>query len=433
MQDHHHQPIPVRQGIAKLTRKAYRGENLAADISKIMQQLALWPDDPGALLDLSFIEQLKGNVDGGLKLQASALETSQVFRTAGNRAAKTTLLVICAPVQMGANTPVEFLLEGSTVDLTTLFVSPDHPLPDPLPSHDLAFVAAPGDTDAKRQHLSAIEKLTRTWPRPLLNAPVHIRKLERDRLHDLLAGTPGLAMPWVKRLTRAQLQEFSTNPGKLRIPGSNYQFPLVVRPVGAHAGRNLERIERPEDFGSYLKSCSDPEFFLSDFLDYRSKDGLFRKYRIVFVAGQPFACHMAIADQWKVWYLNANMAGSHAKRQEEEAFMANFETEFAKRHSKSFRTITNRLQLDYFGIDCAEDRHGNLVLFEADNALIVHDMDCEKTFPYKRPAMRKLFGAFEEMIHTTSQGKRGFAAPDAAKIDEAITPGKLTLTTETHP
>lgn len=433
MQDHHHPPIPERQGIAKLTRKAYRGENLAADISKIMQQLALWPDDPGALLDLSFIEQLKGNVEGGLKLQASALETSQLYRTAGSSTTKTTLLVICAPVQMGANTPVEFLLEGSSVDLITLFVSPDHPLPDPLPKHDLAFVAAPGDTDAKRQHLSAIEKLTRTWPQPMLNAPPHIRKLERDRLYDLLAGTPGLAMPWVRRLTRAQLQELSTDRGKLKTLGSSSPFPLVVRPVGAHAGRNLELIERPEGFALYLKSCSDPEFFLSDFLGYRSKDGLFRKYRIVFVAGQPFACHMAIADQWKVWYLNANMAGSPVKRQEEEAFMANFEDQFAARHRKAFRTITNRLQLDYFGIDCAEDRHGNLVLFEADNALIVHDMDCERTFPYKQPAMRKLFDAFEGMIHTGSMDERAFTHTNAAKIDETLAPGRLTLTIETHP
>ena len=39
-----------------------------------------------------------------------------------------------------------------------------------------------------------------------------------------------------------------------------------------------------------------------------------------------------------------------------------------------------------------------LVVFEADNALIVHNMDCAMTFPYKQKHMQAIFSAFEAML-----------------------------------
>jgi len=54
--------------------------------------------------------------------------------------------------------------------------------------------------------------------------------------------------------------------------------------------------------------------------------------------------------------------------------------------------------LDYVALDCAEDRQGRLLVFEADTAMIVHDMDPPALYPYKRPAMRKLFAAFQALI-----------------------------------
>jgi hypothetical protein len=41
---------------------------------------------------------------------------------------------------------------------------------------------------------------------------------------------------------------------------------------------------------------------------------------------------------------------------------------------------------------------GRLLVFEADVAMIVHDMDSELVFPYKKPAMRKLFRAFHDAL-----------------------------------
>ena len=56
------------------------------------------------------------------------------------------------------------------------------------------------------------------------------------------------------------------------------------------------------------------------------------------------------------------------------------------------------LGLDYFAIDCAECPNGSLLLFEADVAMIVHDMDPVDMFPYKKPAMKRLLGAFWQAL-----------------------------------
>ncbi|MEJ1978546.1 MAG: hypothetical protein WDN49_22960 [Acetobacteraceae bacterium] len=40
--------------------------------------------------------------------------------------------------------------------------------------------------------------------------------------------------------------------------------------------------------------------------------------------------------------------------------------------------------LDYFSIDCSEDRDGRLLVFEADVAAIIHSMDPPDLYPYRR-------------------------------------------------
>ena len=51
-------------------------------------------------------------------------------------------------------------------------------------------------------------------------------------------------------------------------------------------------------------------------------------------------------------------------------------------------------------VDGAEAPAGELLVFEADTAMVVHAMDSLELFPYKRPAMRRVFKAFQDMLRT---------------------------------
>ena len=67
------------------------------------------------------------------------------------------------------------------------------------------------------------------------------------------------------------------------------------------------RLGRPGDAAKAAALATGDDFTLTQFVDYRSEDGWYRKYRIAFVGGHPFLCHMAASEHWMVHYLNAGM------------------------------------------------------------------------------------------------------------------------------
>ena len=282
-------------------------------------------------------------------------------------------------------------------------------LPSPLPEHDVAIVIA-SDSDECREALRIIDEMAPRWPRPMLNPPRRVSNLDRDKLHRLLQGVEGLDIPATICVTSAQLAEVARGDLSPADIAAELQFPLIVRPRGSHAGVGLAKIDDRAAIDGYLAERTEQEFFVSRFVDYANEDGLFRKFRVVFVAGKPYACHMAIADRWDIWYLNAGMSDSAAKRLEEQTFMQTFDFGFARRHATALAGMVERIGLDYFTVDCAENKRGDLLIFEADNTAVVHNMDSPELFPYKPPQMRKIFDAFAAMLFDRARQGRERAA-----------------------
>lgn len=400
-----------RIGFARLTHQAFDGVDLRPLRDQLVARIAQGTAQAGEGLDLSLIAQLLGDKEAGLAIQAEVLAFHQLFRSpcAVARPALR-VLALAAAIDMGGNTPIEFLLEGSDIELLTLYVVKGVGLPEPLPDHDVAIVVA-SDSEECREALAVIDAAASRWPRPLLNRPGRIANLDRDKLHRLLAGIEGLDIPATVCVTRMQLLELSQ--GRLRCEdlADELCFPMIARPRGSHAGVGLAKIEDRAALGRYLAERTEQEFFVARFVDYSSADGLFRKYRLAIVDGRPFACHMAIADRWDIWYLNAAMAFSEEKQAEEAAFMRDFDHAFGTRHRAALDEMIRRVGLDYFTVDCAENRHGELLVFEADNTAVVHNMDSPDVFPYKQPQMRKIFSAFAAMLSRHAKAaKEGRAA-----------------------
>jgi hypothetical protein len=334
----------------------------------------------------------------------------QLFRSpCSTTKPKLRVLALAAAIDMGGNTPIEFLLEESGIELITLYVVDGTELPVPLPDHDIAIVVA-SDSEECRAALDIIDRVAGRWPRPMLNAPRLVGNLDRDKLHQLLRGVEGLDIPATICLTRAQLSEVARSGLSLPDIAAELKFPVIVRPRGSHAGIGLAKLDDVAAINHYLIERPDQEFFVARFVDYASEDSLFRKYRVVFADGRPYACHMAIADRWDIWYLNAGMSESAAKRLEEETFMRTFDIGFARRHRTALAGLADRIGLDYFMIDCAENNRGELLIFEADNTAVVHNMDSPELFPYKPPQMRAIFEAFAAMLYRRARLGREQAA-----------------------
>ncbi|QPF94016.1 hypothetical protein [Bradyrhizobium commune] len=398
-----------RIGFAHLTRKAFEGVDLHPLRDQLLARIAEGTAQAGEGLDLSLIAQLLGEKEAGLVIQTEVLAFHQLFRTPST-APKPGLrvLALAADIDMGGNTPIEFLLEGSDIELLTLYVIKGSGLPETLPDHDVAIVVA-SDSEECREALTVIEQAAPRWPRPLLNRPDLIGNLDRDKLYRLLADVPGLDIPATVHATRAQLLDLSQGRIVCGDITEELHFPMIARPRGSHAGVGLAKLDDAAALAAYLVERQEQDFFVARFVDYASPDGLYRKYRLAMVDGKPYACHMAIADRWDIWYLNAYMAFSEEKRAEEAVFMLDFDRAFAARHRHALDEMSRRVGLDYFIVDCAENQSGELLVFEADNTAVVHNMDSPVVFPYKPPQMRKIFAAFTAMLsrHAKARDEAG--------------------------
>jgi hypothetical protein len=387
-----------RVGMARLAKLAFDGVNLRPLWAELMKKLLDGTADAGEGLDLALIAQLLGDKETGLTIQREVLLSHQLYRLPRlSNSPRLRVLALAAATDMGSNTPIEFLLEESGIELMVLYVIAEAELPVPLPEHDIAIVIA-SDSEDCRDALCKIDAAAPRWPRPLLNSPALVGSLDRDKLHRLLSGIEGLTIPATLVVTRERLADVAETAEALGDIAADLCFPVIVRPRGSHAGSGLARIDDAAEMARYLEGREEELFFISRFIDYSSDDGLFRKYRVVFVDGRSYACHMAIAERWDIWYLNAGMSASPAKRLEEETFMRTFDIGFGRKHQTALAAMSDRIGLDYFTIDCAEAKDGSLLIFEADNTAVVHNMDSPELFPYKPPQMRNIFRAFAAML-----------------------------------
>ena len=392
-----------RIGMARLAKLAFDGGDLRPKWAELFNKLMNGTANAGEGIDASLIAQLLGEKQSGLSIQREVLLAHRLFRTpCACKQPRLRVLALAAATDMGSNMPIEFLLEESGIELMTLYVIGEAELPDPLPEHDVAIVIA-SDSEDCRDALRKIEAAAPHWPRPLLNVPQLVGSLDRDKLYRLLDGIDGLEIPATLVVTRERLTEIVHAPDDLADIAAGLSFPIIIRPRGSHAGTGLAKIDDAAALASYLDGNAAELFFVSRFVDYSSEDQLFRKYRVVFIDGRPYACHMAVADRWDIWYLNAGMAFSAEKRLEEETDIG-----FARRHQTALNAMANRIGLEYFTIDCAETGDGALLVFEADNTAVVHNMDHASVFPYKPPQMRKIFDAFAAMLvrHARKRAER---------------------------
>jgi hypothetical protein len=387
-----------RIGFATLTKMAFDSVSLLPLQQDLTARVANGTADAGVGLDLALIAQLLGQKQIGLAIQNQVLAHHQLFRSPCAVARpRLRVLALAAEIDMGGNTPIEFLLESSDIELKTLYIVPGNELPTPLPDHDVAIVVA-SDSPECAPALDALMRLVPQWPRPVLNPPQLICNLDRDKLYRLLEGVEGIDIPATVAVDRACLEDVAAARTSLEAVAQGTEFPIIIRPRGSHAGQGLAKVTGVAELRVYLDAQIESEFFVSRFVNYASEDGQFRKYRLAIVGGKAYPCHMAIADQWNIWYLNAGMSLSEGKRAEEAAFMRTFDAVFAARHRTALSSMIERVGLDYFLVDCAENQNGDLLIFEADNTAVVHNMDSAELFPYKPPQMQAIFNAFSKML-----------------------------------
>ena len=350
------------------------------------EALEVEPSSVAANLGMYELLQIKGELREAVAYQRRALARQRVF---SHRAPseKRSLLVLCVPGDWQANVPVDFLFDRKTTSFHKLYLLDEPQMRgENLPAYDVVLNAI-AESDQAVEPLRLARCFFDAQSKPVLNAPERVLAVGRRRLGETLSGVDCTVAP-VVQVDAAQLEA-----GESPLP-----FPIIVRPVGSHAGHHLERVAGTSELCAYAARAGAPAYFVSPFIDYASGDGNYRKYRVVFVDGEPYPVHLAISPNWMIHYYNAPMGEHKWMRDEEAAFMADIRSVFTNGLQNAIRGIARAVALEYFGIDCAIGPDGSLIVFEADPAMLVHTSDPIEIYPYKHEYVPRIYRAIEAMI-----------------------------------
>ena len=222
----------------------------------------------------------------------------------------------------------------------------------------------------------------------MLNPTARVASTRRCDLPGLLAGIPGIVVSPVTRHEGLDPPEF--------------RGPVLVRPIGSHGGEGLRRYDDAEA----LAGLPDSAYYVTQFVDYVSADGWYRKYRVIFVEGRPYPYHLAISRHWLVHYWTSGMEQDADRRDEERRFLANPAEAIGPGAMAALDAIGERLGLDYAGIDFGFLPDGRLVVFEANATMLVHP-ERDPCFAYRNPAVEAIRSAFEAMLDRSRYVLRG--------------------------
>jgi tetratricopeptide (TPR) repeat protein len=375
----------------QLGKTCFELNELEAALGHFQHAVVLNPRDHNSLYWIGGIKQRTGDIAAAEIAYAQAAQIQPLIkRPAAKFRADFRVLALYAP--FAGNTPTEFLFKEAAYDTDTLalFSHGEHDA-EVLKQDVQVVVNLISDADQAKAVLPQAADLVCRLAKPTVNDPGKIARTTRDAVADLLAGIPGCRVPRVWRHKAGANVSIAALQAVLSDSSS-----ILARPVGTHGGDDFEKIEDPAELAAFLERHSGTDRYLIEYIDYRSADDHFRKYRFIFVGGQILPYHLAIGSDWKLHHDNTDMANLPWTQREEESFLNDPATVFSAGHYQALRTIQQRIGLDYFGIDCGLDRAGNLVVFEVNASMLVHDRN--EQFPYKTPAVHRIKAAFDEML-----------------------------------
>jgi hypothetical protein len=279
-----------------------------------------------------------------------------------------------------------------------------HDMKQRLLPHNL-IVNAIGDADLCPQALENADRIVRLSGAPVINAPAWVRQTTRLNNAHRLAAIPGVVVPRTASIGRNEVNRLADRP-----------YPFLLRSVGFHTGQHFLRIDEQDDLADAAGSLPGGTLLAIDYHDCRGADGLFRKYRVMFIGGRLYPLHMAASEHWKVHYFSAAMASSAEPRSEEAAFLSDMPQTIGPKAMEALSRIAGELNLDYAGIDFTLTPDGDVLVFEANATMVMPPPPPDPIWAYRRPARQAALAAAQSLL----SGTRLSAMPRHTKTNETI-------------
>ena len=231
---------------------------------------------------------------------------------------------------------------------------------------------------------------------PVVNHPTKVVQTLRDESAKLLANVPGILVPKTKRFSAAG----KNNEELLREIEDQFDYPLIVRTVELHDGAGMIRADSRHALVEALSSGFTDKFFVTQFVDSRGGNELFRKIRATVVENEIIITRVDYDTSWNArgrkpedrvpFYLERPYL-----LDQEKCICKQPEEKLGSSVIQSLRSIRDRIPLDVFGVDFDVNVDGLLVFFEANAS-----MNLFSTARKADPISKRAGGMFETDIPT---------------------------------
>ena len=374
---------------ANLGSMLYRSGELEEAERECRLALDLDPSLAGAHQNLSGILADRGQAEEARRHRDAAYGIRNLIV---ERAAHPRAEVLVLTTADSGNIPHRFLLPADRYTRIDWFIEYAPPgQAAELPPYEVVFNII-GDSDYSGPTDAAVEAFVEQCDRQVLNHPSRIGPTRRDRVPALLAGIEDVVVP-----KAARLDEDAAAGCDLAawVAGAGLTYPLLLRPIGSHGGRGLTLVRAAAELEAI---DAEGGAYATEFIDFSTPaDGLFRKYRVIYVDRRPYPYHLAISGDWLVHYETAGMRGALGRQAEELRFLEHPGQALGPKASAAIAAIGERLDLDYAGVDFSILPDGRVLVFEANATMLVHP-EAEGELDHKNPYVEAITSAFQDLI-----------------------------------
>jgi hypothetical protein len=248
--------------------------------------------------------------------------------------------------------------------------------------------------------LENLRKLVRGYRARVINRPEAVLQSTRDLVARKLAGIPGLIVPRVLRLRAG-----NADAAAKTIERAGLRFPAILRRAGTHTGRIVGKFD---DLDSVRAAEIDgAEHLATEFVDFRSADGLCRKYRVFFIGSRRVFRHLLVSEDWNVHASDRQrvMADRPELIAAEEAMFTTAEGAFSDEVQQVLSAVRERAPLDFFGADFGIAPNGSVVLFEANATMNFFPLSPDPRFAYLARCVEPARSAFYELLGLQEQSR----------------------------
>lgn len=394
-------PIALRSMGRLLTLMGRRDAQAVACLARAVQ---LTPDNPDAHIDLGNVLLRAGTPDQWRACFRKAQALRPLVTWPANQK-QSAFDVVLLDTPGAGSTPVSYLISDTPYNRHFYCVLPEV-APDigMLRGKAQVLINIIADADNGADILPATLALADALNLPTINHPRVIMRTDRESIARNLKDVPGCHVPLTRRLSHTELLNATVQQSL-----DGFSMPMLVRQTGNHGGDAFAKIEDWAQLLGFLNEHGPGQYYVTEFADYRSADGCYRKYRLICIDGQILPYHLAIHEDWMVHHFRTDMGQQAWKRQEEAQFLSHPQGVFNAQSWRALETIFATTGLDYGGIDCGIDQDGRILVFEVNATMLVHD-EQDPDFSYKNPYVARIKAAFNAMVTRRALANQAAAA-----------------------